>query len=619
MIFLLLGIQMDSIKDSKSIRLQTRLILYSTLLILLLMGLIIILVEKRQSETIQEEARKRGMSIARNLAAVSTNALLTYNYVVLEQNAEKVALEEDIAYVIIHDKEGKVAAYSQHDEKQGTILTDDVSQRAVSAKEPLIQSTLAQERKTRILDISIPVYIKESEEKWGTIRVGLSLERMSRQILKTRLNLLLLGFFAILLGVLGSIFFARRITQPISKLVKTTISAAAGDLDQAIDIRTGDEIEELGRNFNHMIEQIRLQRSELEDRLREITSLKAYNDNILSSMTNGLITTDLEKRIITLNKMAERILERRRDEMVGLLLERALGEHHPLCGMMTETLLHEEGLFHPELELKKNGESLWLAASTSLLSDAEGKKIGTLVVFQDITEIKALEEKLRQADRRAAMGTLSAGLAHEIKNPLSAIKTFVQLLPKKVGNPSFMEKFNVTVPREIDRINQLVEDLLELTRRRIRPMVNLDVNVLILQVIDLHGEEMERRHITFKNHLDGALPSIQGDSDTLYRAFSNVVINSIQAMPNGGSLIISSEQDQRPSMAKITFKDTGIGMDEETSKNLFNPFFTTKDKGSGLGMALTRKIIEDHRGTIEVMSEKGVGTTFVLWLPVVKV
>jgi len=618
-IFLLLGIQMDSIKDSKSIRLQTRLILYSTLLILLLMGLIIILVEKRQSETIQEEARKRGMSIARNLAAVSTNALLTYNYVVLEQNAEKVALEEDIAYVIIHDKEGKVAAYSQHDEKQGTILTDEVSQRAVLAKEPLIQSTLAQERKTRILDISIPVYIKESEEKWGAIRVGLSLERMSRQILKTRLNLLLLGFFAILLGVLGSIFFARRITQPISKLAKTTISAADGDLDQEIDIRTGDEIEELGRNFNHMIEQIRLQRNELEDRLREITSLKAYNDNILSSMTNGLITTDLEKRIITLNKMAERILEKRRDEMVDLSLEVALGEHHPLCGMMTETLLHEEGLFHPELELKKNGESLWLAASTSLLSDAEGKKIGTLVVFQDITEIKALEEKLRQADRLAALGTLSAGLAHEIKNPLSAIKTFVQLLPKKLENPSFMEKFNVTVPREIDRINQLVEDLLELTRKRTRPMVNLDVNLLILQVIDLHGEEMERRHIIFKNHLDGALPSIQGDSDTLYRAFSNVVINSIQAMPNGGSLIISSEQNQRPSMAKITFKDTGIGMDEETSKNLFNPFFTTKDKGSGLGMALTRKIIEDHRGTIEVMSEKGVGTTFVLWLPVVKV
>jgi signal transduction histidine kinase len=150
-------------------------------------------------------------------------------------------------------------------------------------------------------------------------------------------------------------------------------------------------------------------------------------------------------------------------------------------------------------------------------------------------------------------------------------------------------------------------------------MVDLDVNLLILQVIDLHGEEMGKKRITFEDHLDRTLPSIHGGSDTLYRAFSNIVINSIQAMPSGGSLTISTEQDQRSSLAKITFRDTGIGMDEETSKNLFNPFFTTKDKGSGLGMALTRKIIGDHRGTIEVMSEKGIGTTFVLRLPVVKI
>ena len=125
---------MDAKKEPKSIRLQTRLILYSTLLILLLMALVIIIVEKRQTETIQEEAKKRGIAIARNLAGMSTNALLTYNYIVLEQNAERVVLEEDILYVIIHDKEDKAAAFSQHDEKQGMILTDEVSQKATRAE-----------------------------------------------------------------------------------------------------------------------------------------------------------------------------------------------------------------------------------------------------------------------------------------------------------------------------------------------------------------------------------------------------------------------------------------------------------------------------------------------------
>jgi len=610
---------MDSNKSLKPIRLQTRLILYSTLLIVLIMALVFLLVEKRQSEIIQEEAKKRGMAIAQNLASISTNALLTYNYVVLEQNAERVALEEDILYIIIHDKENKVAAYSQHGEKQGMVLTDEVSQKAVRTKEPLIQSTHSGVKGSPLLDISIPVYIKESQEKWGTVRIGLSLERMHEQISKTRLNLLLLGLFTIVLGNLGSIFFARRITKPISKLVGTTISAAQGNLHQVIDIRTGDEIEELARNFNFMMEQIRRHRNELEDRLQEITSLKAYTDHVLASMTNGLMTIDLEKKIVTVNEMAKRIVGRGKEGIAGFSMEQVLGEQHPLYKILMETLTQEKGISHIEVELKRDGESLWLIAGTSLLIGGEGKTIGALVIFQDITQIKSLEEKLRQADRLAALGTLSAGLAHEIKNPLSAIKTFVQLLPQKIGNPSFMEKFNITVPREVDRINHLVEDLLELTRKRVRSLVDLKADSLIHQVIDLHGEELKKGQIAFQDHLNKTILPVHGDAETLYRAFSNLIINAIQAMPNGGTLSISSKLDSSSSSVEITFRDTGIGMDETTAKNIFNPFFTTKDKGVGLGLALTRKIIEDHRGTIEVVSEKGMGTTFTVLLPVVKV
>jgi two-component system sensor histidine kinase AtoS len=270
---------------------------------------------------------------------------------------------------------------------------------------------------------------------------------MHKQISKTRLNLLLLGLFTIVLGNLGSVFFARRITKPISKLVERTISAAQGDLHQVIDIRTGDEIEELGRNFNFMMEQIRLHRNELEDRLRQITSLKAYTDHVLASMTNGLMTIDLEKKIVAVNEMAERIIGKGREGIAGFSIEQVLGEQHPLCKILMETLIQGKGISHIEVELKTDGESLWLIAGTSLLIGGDGKAAGALAIFQDITEIKALEEKLRQADRLAALGTLSAGLAHEIKNPLSSIKTFVQLLPQKMGNPSFMEKFNITVPR----------------------------------------------------------------------------------------------------------------------------------------------------------------------------
>ena len=156
---------MDSNKSLKPIRLQTRLILYSTLLIVLLMTLVFLLVEKRQSESIQQEVKKRGVAIAQNLASVSTNALLTYNYVVLEQNAERVVLEEDISYIIIHDKENKVAAYSQHDEKQGMVLTDEVSQKAVGTKEPLIQSVHSGVKGAPLLDISCLLYTSDAADE----------------------------------------------------------------------------------------------------------------------------------------------------------------------------------------------------------------------------------------------------------------------------------------------------------------------------------------------------------------------------------------------------------------------------------------------------------------------
>jgi signal transduction histidine kinase len=145
------------------------------------------------------------------------------------------------------------------------------------------------------------------------------------------------------------------------------------------------------------------------------------------------------------------------------------------------------------------------------------------------------------------------------------------------------------------------------------------VDSLIQQVIDLHGEELKKRQIAFQDHLNKTILPVHGDAETLYRAFSNLIINAIQAMPNGGSLSISSKLDSSSSLVEITFRDTGIGMEETTAKNIFNPFFTTKEKGVGLGLALTRKIIEDHGGTIEVVSERGMGTTFTVLLPVVKV
>jgi sensor histidine kinase regulating citrate/malate metabolism len=273
-----------------------------------LMAVIIGLVGDRFTENIKKEVKARGLAVAQSIAAVSTNALLTYNYVTLEQNAEKASEGTDIVYVIVLDKEEKVAAFSGHSGWQGNYLDDPVNKKALAAKRPVVQSVFWQETGERVLDIGVPVFISGSDKKWGIVRVGLSLERMYWQIRRTQLVLLGIGTVALLLGLAGAHIMASRITQPLGQLANATIAAAEGDLNQRLDIHTRDEVEDLANSFNTMISEILDQRVQLEQRFTEILELKAYNDIVLASMTNGLITLDLDSRIVSANGAAESIL-----------------------------------------------------------------------------------------------------------------------------------------------------------------------------------------------------------------------------------------------------------------------------------------------------------------------
>jgi signal transduction histidine kinase len=269
---------------------------------------------------------------------------------------------------------------------------------------------------------------------------------------------------------------------------------------------------------------------------------------------------------------------------------------------------------HQQISLDTGeGQERSLIASTSLLEDGQGKMMGIMLVIQDITELKKVEARMRQDDRLAALGTLSAGLAHEIRNPLSAIKTFVQLLPKKISHQAFLDRFQTTVPRELNRINDLIESLLELARPP-----KLEFNICCLrdcfsQVADLYRDKLEAAGISFAILEEGPLPELWADKDHLVRAFSHLIINAQEAMEEGGDLIMKAEP--LAGGVAITFSDKGVGMDETTKDKIFNPFFTTKDTGTGLGLAITHKIIQEHGGSIQVDSIPGCGTTFVITLP----
>ncbi len=631
------------------LRLRTKFLLSTCLLLSFLILALLLIVEKEQRESIRAQVEKRGYMMANNLAAVSTKSLLTYNYVALEQDAERLARDEDVLYVIILTKEGKVAAYSGRDEKQGEILNDPVSQKAMATQSPMVQTIVDPMTKETGLDFTVPVFIAPYNERWGVVRVGLSLHAMYEEIRETRLYIIEVGGVVLLLGIVAAIFMAQRIASPIGKLVEGAIEVSKGNLHHWIEIESGDEIGNLARQFNQMTVQLLYQRRELEQknqelnqRLREISLLKNYNDNILHSMTGGVITLDLSGRVIMLNEAAERLLGFSLEQVQGKLIVDLFTPDQEFPTLLLQTL-ETGGVFHQQCVIERDKEySVPISITTSLLTDSEENVTGVLGVFQDLSPIRELEQQLRRADRLAALGTLAAGVAHEIKNPLVALKTFTEVLPRKKDNPEFFEKYMRIVPHELDRVNYIVEELLTLARPSKMLFRPANINSILGESVELHKEQAAELGVIIHEQYAPDLPPVSVDPDHLKRVFGNCISNALQAMPTGGDLTITSglihlENSELPSsrhayqhsrpksytkpafnpFVALRFTDTGTGMSAEQLNSLFTPFFTTKGKGTGLGLAISHKIVEEHGGFMQVESQLGVGTTLTILLPLI--
>jgi PAS domain S-box-containing protein len=615
------------LSSRRFISLRYRFIFSVSCLLIFLLGILGFILINHQGQTIREQLERRGLAVAQSLAATSKAALATYNYIALEQTANQTQKNDpDVVYVIIHDKEGRVAGYSERPDLQGTLLKDEVSLKALSGEQAITQAARLGSEDLPVMDIAAPVFIPGSDHRWGTCRVGLTLQPMYEQIRQTQIIIACIGCVALLLGILLANWAARRITRPLGQLVSATVEAAGGNLSQHIDVQTGDEVEILASNFSTMMREILSQKQQLELQLSEIKRLQLYTEKLLTTMSDGLLSVDREGNIAAMNPAACKILGipggTVKDSSASVLLEQAPN----VLSYVEEVLRDLRGGAQRELRISQGSEDQVILANSSLLMDTQGHALEVITNLHDITELKRLEARIRQTERLAALGTLAAGMAHEIRNPLSAIKTFVQLLPRKTGKPDFLEKFNRTVPRELERINRLIEDLLELSRTPKYHLAPLNLQPLLMETLEFFEAELQVNKIRCVTSLPPDLPPILADSDQLLKAFYNLFRNAIQAMPNGGQLTIDAHRETEGSLEQpmssdqdgwvsITLADTGVGIPEETTKSIFNPFFTTKDRGTGLGLAITHKVVTEHGGHIEVVSRVGEGSSFVIHLP----
>ena len=341
---------------------------------------------------------------------------------------------------------------------------------------------------------------------------------------------------------------------------------------------------------------------------------------VLYSMTDGVVVLDEKHNIILLNKAAERLLPFKNGDVLERPLWDALADSN-FSNFFHAALVSQENIDDKEIAIQSGGTTRVLSCSMMPLV-REGRIQGGLLHTEDVTEKKGKEARLRRAENLAALTTLTAGVAHEIKNPLGSISIHIQLIQKAMnglpelrnsGKFETMQNYLDIVNEEVERLNGIIVDFLFAVRPMDMNLVGQNLNEMVRELFEFMHFELEEQGIRLVMNLEPELPELQLDVKYLKQALLNIVKNAISAMPEGGTLTVLTEM--RDGRVELSISDTGVGIPEENMAKIFEPYFTTRDFGSGLGLTLVYKIIKEHQGEINLHSREGEGTTFNITLP----
>ncbi len=355
----------------------------------------------------------------------------------------------------------------------------------------------------------------------------------------------------------------------------------------------------------------------LQDQRKDLSDLQAFKDLMFESLGSGLVGMDLERRITALNRAAEEITGFPAADAVGRRWETIFGDGIPPEEIDLATRIEGWQVRRYEMRLRRtDGREVPLGISFWPLRSGEGELAGIIGVFQDLSSIKQMEERIRQADRLATIGRLAANIAHEIRNPLASLSGAIEVLTRELPRDGTHDRLVQIVLRESDRLNRIIKDFLEYARPAALHPLPIEVGEVLDEVLLLLEHRTLPPGLKVVREYDGGL-TVPVDPQQFRQAMWNLCINALEAMPEGGELrigagIVTQRQTRR---LEVWVADTGSGIDPESLPHIFEPFFSTKPEGSGIGLALVHRVIQDHGGDVEVRSEPGVGTTFTLRLP----
>jgi len=337
---------------------------------------------------------------------------------------------------------------------------------------------------------------------------------------------------------------------------------------------------------------------------------------ILSSMYSGVIFINRQGKIITFNSAAEKITgfkeeEVRERQYTEIFNDQETSDSDLLNALNSGYSCHDRDVYR----IVRDGRKLPLKVSVFPLYNEEGKIIGAGEIFQDLLKIKELEERVSREDRLASLGKFAAGIAHEVRNPLASIKGFAQYLKGKFSLKGSESYYTDIIIEEVERLDKIVSALLNFAKPKPLHIEMHNINSIIEESLALIEDKARKNHISIMKNLRDDLPLMNMDKDQVKQVFLNMFLNAIQEMEMGGKLEVVSRSNENSSVI-VEIKDTGRGISHENIQNIFNPFFTTKESGFGLGLSIANSIIESHGGEIKVISEIEKGTTFTIQIPI---
>ncbi len=420
---------------------------------------------------------------------------------------------------------------------------------------------------------------------------------------------------SIFLVLLFSFFLLKNIFSPFQRMKRK-----AEEEKIALPAEPKEDVEAVVDIFQKVITELK----EKEKKLQELylqtenkaKNLEQYNEHILRSINNGVIICDNQGRVTGFNQAAQNLLGSSFKLDLNQHYKKILGEESRFSRMLDEVVFRKSLSRESEIEIKVDrGESRFLMADCALLREENENIIGLVLVLTDLTELKKIQQEIAAKQRMASLGEISAGLAHEMRNSMGALLGYCKLLKKGTEKGNVLYPIVESISAESLILENLVQRFLDFAKPLEAKWIKFDLADLARD--SLKSAEERGADLKFSFRAEGDFKDFSGDPLLLRQVFLNLLKNSIEAVGDSGEIkvLLKKITDGKESLVRITIQDNGCGIPAENHKNIFKPFFTLKEKGFGLGLSLVKKIVDLHKGRIEVESETGKGTVFSLFLP----